>query len=83
MWADIIGLIAGFLLMLPGAKDNFYRFREAANRRTAEKARVRAVFKIAAETWRKQREAYSAADSLCIALGGIGLMISFAMKLAG
>ena len=75
MLADIIGLVAGFLLMLPAAKDNCYRFREAANRQTAERARVRGMFRIAAQAWRQQREAYSAADSLCIGLGGIGLMI--------
>ena len=83
MWADIIGLVAGFLLMLPAAKDNIYRFREAANRNAAKSARVSGMFKIAAEAWKQQREGYSAADSLCIGLGGVGLMVSFGMKLAG
>jgi hypothetical protein len=32
LWADILGIVAGFLLMLPAVKDNIYRYVQARHR---------------------------------------------------
>lgn len=82
LWSDIIGILAGFFLMLPAAKDNAYRLLEARNRQRRERGSWPGLRTIIAEVWRERRESYSAFDTLCILLGGIGLMVSFALKLA-
>lgn len=82
-WSDIIGLLAGFFLMLPPAKDNVYRFMEARKRRAETGAAFPGLAKIIAEVWHERREAFSSFDMLCFLLGGLGLVISFALKLAG
>jgi hypothetical protein len=83
MLADLIGFVAAFFLMLPAGKDNWYRFAEMRQRRKAERSTWPGFRRIAAEVWKQKREGYSAWDSLFISLGGIGLMLAFALKLAG
>jgi hypothetical protein len=83
MLADLIGFIAAFFLMLPAAKDNWYRFAEMRQRRKQARSTWPGFRKIAAEVWKRQREGYSAWDSLFLALGGAGLMLAFALKLMG
>jgi len=82
-WADIIGILAGFFLMLPAAKDNVYRFMEARQRQKQARKSWPGLRGIIADVWKEKRESYSAFDTLCILLGGFGLMVSFALKLAG
>jgi hypothetical protein len=80
--SDIIGLLAGFFLMLPAAKENVYRFIEARNRQKEAHGSWPGLRRIVAEGWRTKRDAYSPLDTLWILLGGAGLMVSFALKLA-
>lgn len=80
--SDIIGILAGFFLMLPAAKDNIYRFIEATHRQKQAQSPWPGLRSIVAEVWRQKRDSYSVWDTLFIALGGTGLMISFALKLA-
>ena len=82
LWSDIIGLLAGFFLMLPAAKDNIYRFIEARNRQKETHGSWPGLRRIVADGWRVKRDAYSAFDTFCIMLGGLGLMVSFSLKLA-
>ena len=84
LWADIIGIVAGFFLMLPAAKDNIYRFVEARHRqKEARGSAWPGLRTIIADAWKEKRDSYSPYDTLCILLGGIGLMVSFGLKLAG
>ena len=89
LWADILGIVAGFLLMLHAAKDNVYRLFEARHRhseaRGAEPHRpfwpgLRTAI---ADGWKDRRDAYSPYDTLCMLLGGLCLMASFGLKIAG
>lgn len=81
LWSDIIGIASGFLLMLPAAKDNLYRFFETTERQKKTKSPWPGLRVIVADVWKQKRDSYSALDTLLIALGGVGLMISFALKL--
>jgi len=84
LWADILGLVAGFFLMLPAAKDNIYRFIEARHRRKETHSPSWPGLRIIiADVWKEKRDTYSPYDTLCILLGGLGLMVSFGLKLAG
>jgi hypothetical protein len=80
LWADIIGIFAGFFLMLPAAKDNIYRFIEARHRQQRTASSWPGLRTIIADVWKERRD--SAFDTLCIPLGGFCLMVSFALKLA-
>jgi hypothetical protein len=82
LWSDIIGIVAGVFLMIPAAKDNVYRFKERLNRQREEQSPWPGLRKIVAGAWKEQRDAYSAFDSACIFLGGLGLMASFSLKIA-
>jgi hypothetical protein len=68
--------------MFPAAKDNIYRFIEAHNRRRQTDSSWPGLRAIVADVWKERRDSYSAFDTLCIFLGGLGLMVSFALKLA-
>lgn len=82
LWSDIAGILAGFLLMLPAAKDNIYRLVEARNRQRNAAGAWPGRRAIVADAWREKRDAYSAFDTLCILFGGVGLVVSFTLKLA-
>ena len=83
LWADIIGILAGFFLLLPAAKDNIYRFIETRHRqREARGPSWPGLRIIIADVWKEKRDSYSPYDTLCILLGGLGLMVSFGLKLA-
>lgn len=83
LMADIVGILAGFSLMLPAAKDNIYRLLEAHHRqREASGTAWPGLRTIIADAWKERRDSYSAFDTFCIFLGGLGLMVSFALKLA-
>jgi hypothetical protein len=81
LWSDLIGILAGFLLMLPPAKDNTFRFIEARHRRRAANSPWPGLRTIVGDVWKEKRDSYSAFDSLCLTLGGVGLMTSFVLKL--
>jgi hypothetical protein len=82
LWADIIGISAGFFLTLPAAKDNIYRFIEARHRQQRTASSWSGLRTIIADVWKERRDSYSAFDTWCILLGGFCLMVSFALKLA-
>jgi hypothetical protein len=84
LWADILGIVAGFLLLLPAAKENVYRAIEARHRRReARSPSWLGLRTIIADVWKEKRDSYSPYDTLCILLGGLCLMASFALKIAG
>lgn len=80
--SDAIGIVASLILVIPGAKDNIYRFREARQRKK-EKQDKTPLRKFVIEAWRKKRDSFSAWDSLWMILGGLGLAASFALKAKG
>jgi hypothetical protein len=82
LWSDISGILAGFFLMLPAAKDNIYRFIERYHQQSQSGASFPGLAVMLAEVWRERRDSYSAFDTLCILLGGLSLVVSFALKLA-
>jgi hypothetical protein len=68
--------------MLPAAKDNIFRFIEARNRQKQAHRSWPGLRTIVADAWREKRDGYSAFDALCILFGGVGLIVSFSLKLA-
>ena len=81
-WSDAIGILASLVLVIPGAKDNFIRFKEAGQekKRAADKTPLR---NFVAKAWKKRRDSFSAWDSFFMIVGGLGLAASFALKARG
>jgi hypothetical protein len=78
--SDFVGIVASLFLVIPGAKDNVYRFLEAQHRRKAEKSRWPGLHTFIIEAWRHRRDSYSPWDSIWLLVGGLGLAGSFVLK---
>lgn len=78
LWSDAIGILAGICLVLPPARDNYFRLQESRQRRADDGWPGLRV--ILADAWRQKRDGYSALDSVFIALGGLGLIAAFGLK---
>jgi hypothetical protein len=81
-YSDAIGIVASLILVIPAAKDNFYRFQEAYQRKKAASDKT-PLRRFIIEAWRQKRDSFSAWDSLYLAVGGLGLAASFALKAKG
>jgi hypothetical protein len=81
--SDFVGLVASLFLVVPGAKDNFYRFREAEHRRKKENSPWPGLHTFVIEGWKYRRDTYSPWDSFWMLVGGLGLAGSFVLKIFG
>jgi hypothetical protein len=78
--SDSIGVAAGVCLAIPPLKDQGGRLREwhhAAKETTA----VPVIRQLLVNALRTDREAFSGFDTLFLAIGSIGLLVSFGLKL--
>ena len=78
--SDGIGILAGLSLMIPGAKDNVYRFFEANAQRKREHSPWPGMRTFVVEAWKQRRDSYSPWDSAFMLAGGFGLVLSFVLK---
>jgi hypothetical protein len=81
LWSDGIGIVAGLSLMIPGTKDNIYRFFEADAQRKRELSPWPGLRTFVVDAWRQRRDSYSPWDSVCMLAGGLGLVVSFVLKI--
>jgi hypothetical protein len=79
--SDAVGILASILLIIPAAKDNLYRFIEAQHKRKAERSPWPGLHPFIVEAWKTRRDSYSPWDSFWMFAGGLGLAISFLLKM--
>jgi hypothetical protein len=79
--SDIIGALAGGALAYPAAKDQILRYARQRELHKAVSGRLRRFRTVVAAGWEKKRSDYDGLDSFLIGLGGLGLLLSFALKL--
>ena len=80
--SDLIGALAGGALAYPAIKDQCLRYARERERLKALTGRLRRYREIVAAGWEARRADYDGLDSFLLALGGAGLAVSFALKLA-
>jgi hypothetical protein len=83
LWSDIIGALAGTLLAVPPIKDQYYRFSREHQNRLASKSPLPAFRTLLSKVWEERRNEYDGRDSICLAVGGVGLIFAFALKIFG
>ena len=79
--SDIVGVLASFALLVPAAKDQILRFSQFDQQRKSAQSKWPGLRKTVAGAWGIKREAYSAWDSLFLAAGAFGLVVSFALNI--
>lgn len=80
LWSDGVGILASLVLVIPPAKDNFYRFMEAHNLRKRENSPWPGLRSFIITAWREKRDAFSFWDSIFMIGGALGLAFSFLLK---
>ena len=83
LFSDIIGACASFSLLIPAAKDQFYRFSEARQQRKAAHSPWPGLRNAIGAAWKVRRDSYDAWDSTFLFFGALGLLISFFLKTLG
>jgi hypothetical protein len=81
--SDGIGALSAVLLGVPGFKDQIYRFRQARATSEGKGHKLLPLYRDIADAWAEKRDAYSGFDALCTAGGGLLLVVTFIMKMAG
>ena len=77
--SDGIGAFAGLLLAIPPLRDQGGRFKE--RRQARGNTAVPSTRGILRRSLRARRDAFNGYDTLLLALGSIGLLLSFGLKL--
>jgi len=80
LYSDVVGAIAGVALAIPPIKDQFYRFRRASVLRKENHSPWPGLRRAAAAAWELKRSEYDGKDSIAFAVGSLGLVVSFVMK---
>jgi hypothetical protein len=78
--SDSVGALAGLLLAIPPLKDQWGRFWEWRHARP-DGTVVPVTRAILARSLRAKREAFNGYDTILLALGSIGVLASFSLKL--
>jgi hypothetical protein len=81
LWSDIIGALGGVLLALPPIKDQYLRFSREHQKRLASESPLPAFRNLLSTAWEERRNEYDGRDSICLAVGGVGLVFAFALKM--
>ena len=78
--SDGIGALAGVMLAIPPLKDQYIRLRELQQIRTGKQKSLPKLHQLVANALKAKRETFSGYDTFLLALGSIGLVVSFALK---
>ena len=80
--SDVIGVFAGVALAIPACKDQAFRYAKAREKKKAEVGKLKRFREIVAMAWEEKRADFDTLDSLLTAVGTLGLVASFLLKLA-
>ena len=80
--SDFMGAVAGVLVAIPAFKDQYYRFQREQQKRQQSSSRFPGVRATIASAWERKRSSYDGIDTAFLGAGGIGLVLSFLLKLA-
>lgn len=81
--SDLIGVLAGLLLLVAPARDQYFRYAEYRQKDKATRSVVAALRQDLGDVWKHRRDAFSGVDSLTLFAGAAGLVLSYLLKLGG
>ena len=81
--SDAIGIVAGLSLVVAPARDQWARWKSLDEAKKAEGSVWRGARLVLSKGWEAHRNRFSGIDSLTTAMGGLGLAISFTLKVFG
>ncbi len=81
--SDVIGALTGVTLSIPAVRDQYYRYARHAELQGAKGRRFARFRQAVADGWEFKRSGYDGFDSVLVAVGTLGLVAAFALKLFG
>ena len=78
--SDTFGILGSLALAIPAVRDQYYRFRQAAQARKRKASPWPGLRTAVMAAWQVRRDAFHPVDSLLALLGALGLAAAFMLK---